>query len=97
MSDWSNVEIIQQQKALDDFAALKAEINKVKLLIESAEIEKDMAREITESLQFLIDQSKLIESESKYFFELSNCRYLMMSDTLVYIKKLEQEIKELKP
>lgn len=86
-----------QQKILDHIEMLTVEINQVKLLVNSLKDEKDKTRKIAGSLQHLIELSSLIENDSKYFFELSNCQRLMMNDNLQYIRKLEQELKELKP
>ncbi len=89
--------LLFQQKILDHIKMLTVEVNQVKDFINSAYDEKDKTRQITGSLHRLIELSLQIENDSIYFFELSKCQRLMMNDNLQYIRKLEQELKELKP
>lgn len=97
MTDSSASELLFQQKILDHIKELTVEINQVKDLIDTVNDERVKARKITGALHRLIELSSQIENDSSYFFELSNSKRLMMNDCLQYIRKLEQELKELKP
>jgi hypothetical protein len=96
MGDPSSAGLNHQESILDAIVAIKAEIEKVKRVVETAKDENERTRSLGESFQRLSTLTALIESESNYFFELSNCKHLMMKDNIDYIKKLEQAIQELK-
>lgn len=96
MTDLPNAGITHQKTILDALTAIKAEIEKVKLAVGGPSDEKERAEKITASFQLLVHLTATVESESAYFFELSNCKDLMMTDNLAYIKRLEQELQELK-
>lgn len=95
MADSGSAGIEHQEKILDALAALKKEID---LLRESTQLSSDRetARQVAGSTQHFIEQLKFVEEEARYFFELVNCKNLMMQDNLLHIKKLEEQIAELK-
>jgi hypothetical protein len=88
--------IAHQEVILEALSVIKTEIEKAKLTLGEMGDEKEQVQKITNSFQLLTSLAALIENESAYFFELSNCKDLMMTDNLAYIKKLEQELQELK-
>ena len=96
MTDPSNGGLLYQQRILNHLELLTVAINEAKLLIASLKTDKNLTGQITRSLQNLAKLNALLDSESKYFFELSNSQYLMLKDNLTYIKQLEQELMELK-
>lgn len=51
---------------------------------------------VVESTSLLLTKLDLLAEELNYLFEFSNCRQIMLSENIIFIKKLEQEIAELK-
>jgi|SRR6478752_8039202 len=85
-----------QQKILDQIKVLTGEINQLKDLINYSTTETEKTRKIPGSLQHLMELSKQLDTDSRYLFELNNCERMMMNDNVKYIKKLEEELRELK-
>jgi hypothetical protein len=96
MEDPSSTGLIHQQKILELILSVKSEIHRLKKWTEATSQESEKTLVLLGSFQSLLDVFQLLESESNYFFELSNCKHLMMLDAIAYIKKLEKEIQELK-
>ncbi len=96
MGDPSSAGLDHQESILDAIVAIKAEIENIKSIAETFKGSHEKTRSMSESFQRLSALAGLIETESTYFFELSNCKHLMMKDNLEYIKKLEQALQELK-
>ena len=96
MENPSSTGLIHQEKILELIIAVKTEIDRLKKWMEANPNEIQMTSALTGSFEFLLYTIQLLENESNYFFEFSNCKHLMMLDTIEYIKKLEKEIRELK-
>lgn len=95
MANTGSAGIDHQEKILDALVALKKEIDHLR---ESTNLSTDqeMARQVVGSTQQLIEQLNFVEEEARYFFELVNCKNLMLQDNLTHIKQLEEQIAELK-
>ena len=91
MSDPTQSGLLQQEKIIESISLVK---NGLKAL--NSSVEKIEPAEFVQSVQFILSEIHDIEAEVDYFFELSNCKHLMMLDQVAYIKKLESELSELK-
>lgn len=91
MSDPTQSGLLDQEKIIESISAVK---NRLQTL--NSSVEKIEPTEFTQSVQSILSEIREIEVEVDYFFELSNCKHLMMLDQVAYIKKLESELSELK-
>jgi hypothetical protein len=89
--------LLHQKIILDAILELKTELEKRRTEINLPNKNDDSSKNLSGMFDRLLELAELIESESSYFFELSNCRQLMLKDNLEYIKTLERELRELKP
>ena len=76
--------------------AAKAELKTVTELIKPAAWNNEVTRKISGSLDLLSHQLSVLESETRYVMEISMCRKIMLSDSIAHVKKLEQQLQELK-
>jgi hypothetical protein len=84
------------EKILQCIEAAKAELRTVSELIQPAVWDNEVARKISGSLDLLSHQLSVLESEIRYVVEINMCRKIMLADAVAHIKKLEQELQELK-
>lgn len=91
MSDPTQSGLLDQEKIIESISLVK---NRLKTL--NSAVEKIEPADFTQSVQSILSEIYDIEAEVDYFFELSNCKHLMMLDQVAYIKKLESELSELK-
>lgn len=84
------------EKILQCIEAAKAELRTVSELIKPAAWDNEATRKISGSLDLLSHQLSVLESETRYVLEINMCRKLMLSDSIAHVKKLEQELAELK-
>lgn len=95
MADTGSAGIDHQEKILDALDAMKKDLHRLEEL-SNLSTDQGMARPIARSVAQLIEQLNSVEEEARYVFELVNCKHLMMQDNLAYIKKLEEQVSELK-
>ncbi len=91
MSDPTQSGLLDQKKIIESISLVKSRLKAV-----NSSIEKIEPTEFAQSAQSILSEIHEIEAEVDYFFELSNCKHLMMLDQVAYIKKLEAELLELK-
>lgn len=84
------------EKILQCIEAAKAELKTVSELIEPAAWDNEATRKISGSLDLLFHQLSVLESETRYVMEINMCRKIMLADSIAHVKKLEQELAELK-
>jgi hypothetical protein len=84
------------EKILQYIEAAKAELRTVSELIKPAAWDNEVARKISGSLDILSHQLNVLESETRYVIEINTCRKIMLTDSIAHIKKLEQQLLELK-
>lgn len=84
------------EKILSTIRGIKVELLNASEKLECAGLENEVVRKLSGSLHLLFDQLNTLESESLYLQEINTCRHIMLTDYLAHIRKLEQELLELK-
>lgn len=84
------------EKILQCIEAVKAELRTLAETCNPAAWNNEAARKISGSLDLVLHQLNTLENETRYVLEMNMCRKIMLADAVAHIKKLEQQLQELK-
>lgn len=94
MVDAADGELTHQKRILDILKLMKEELLQLRGTASSFSNTASAVEYVAVSTQVCLDQIDVLLEESMYFFELSNCKQLMLSDNIHRIKQLEKELQE---